>query len=176
VLIASMVKLAGTSQRDKAADPSSVLTGMNAASFGNTQNQLLTAAYVHLDSESRELRYSAAGHPPMLLLRDGKVTEVVENRLMLAAFDFTTYSNAVQRLQSGDRLLLYTDGLVEAANARENSLGRRSRERYYSRQAGLRPPMRRAGLFLLCSRGGVAGWWFDGVGLRLHRGGLVAAN
>ncbi len=53
----------------------------------------------------------------MLLLRDGKVTEVVENALMLAAFDFTTYySNAVQRLQSGDRLLLYTDGLVEAAN------------------------------------------------------------
>jgi serine phosphatase RsbU (regulator of sigma subunit) len=93
----------------------------------------------------------------MLLLRDGKVTEVVENALMLAAFDFTTYSNAVQRLQSGDRLLLYTDGLVEAANARENALGRRRRERYYSRQAGLRPPMLRAGLFLLCSRGGVAG-------------------
>jgi phosphoserine phosphatase RsbU/P len=116
VLIASMVKLAGTSQRDKASDPSSVLSGPNAALFGNTQNQLLTAAYVHLDSESRELRYSAAGHPPMLLLRDGKVTEVVENRLMLAAFDFITYSNAVQRLQSGDRLLLYTDGLVEAAN------------------------------------------------------------
>ena len=116
MLIASMVKLAGTSQRDKASDPSSVLSGMNAALFGNTQNQLLTAAYVHLDSESRELRYSAAGHPPMLLLRDGKVTEVVENGLMLAAFDFTTYSNAVQRLQSGDRLLLYTDGLVEAAN------------------------------------------------------------
>jgi hypothetical protein len=53
VLIASMVKLAGTSQRDKASDPSSVLSGMNAALFGNTQNQLLTAAYVHLDSESR---------------------------------------------------------------------------------------------------------------------------
>ena len=116
MLIASMVKLAGTSQRDKASDPSSVLSGMNAALFGNTQNQLLTAAYVHLDSEARELRYPAAGHPPMLLLRDGKVTEVVENGLMLAAFDFTTYSNAVQRLQSGDRLLLYTDGLVEAAN------------------------------------------------------------
>ena len=151
MLIASMVKGAGTSQRDKASDPSSVLSGMNAALFGNTQNQLLTAD-VHLDSEARELRYPAAGHPPMLLLRDGKVTEVVENGLMLAAFDFTTYSNAVQRLQSGDRLLLYTDGL-EAANARENSLGRRRRERYYSRQAGLRPPMLRAGLFLLCNRG-----------------------
>jgi len=36
------------------------------------------------DSAARELRYSAAGHPPMLLLRDGKVKEVAENGLMLA--------------------------------------------------------------------------------------------
>jgi sigma-B regulation protein RsbU (phosphoserine phosphatase) len=90
---------------------------MNAALFGNTQNQFVTAAYVHLDSEARELRYSAAGHPPMLLLRDGQVKLVEENGLMLAAFDFATYSTAVHRLESGDRLLLYTDGIVEAANA-----------------------------------------------------------
>ena len=36
---------------------------------------------------------------------------------MLAAFDFTKYSNAVQRLEQGDRLLLYTDGIVEAMDA-----------------------------------------------------------
>ena len=64
----------------------------------------------------------------MLLLRDGKVTEVVENALMLAAFDFTTYSNAVQRLQSGDRLLLYTDGLVEAANGSGECFGQEAPE------------------------------------------------
>jgi phosphoserine phosphatase RsbU/P len=115
-LIASMVKLAATSQRGNAADPSSVLTGMNAALFGNTQNQFVTAAYVHLDVESRELRYSAAGHPPMLLLRNGNVQAVTENGLMLAAFDFATYSNVAHKLQQGDRLLLYTDGIIEAAN------------------------------------------------------------
>ena len=115
-LIASMVKLAATSQRGNAADPSSVLTGMNAALFGNTQNQFVTAAYVHLNVESRELRYSAAGHPPMLLLRNGNVQAVTENGLMLAAFDFATYSNVAHKLQQGDRLLLYTDGIIEAAN------------------------------------------------------------
>jgi sigma-B regulation protein RsbU (phosphoserine phosphatase) len=115
-LIASMVKLAATAQRPKADDPSGLLSGMNAALFGNTQNQFVTAAYVHLDSEARELRYSAAGHPPMLLLRNGQVKPVEENGLMLAAFDFATYSTAVHRLESGDRLLLYTDGIVEAAN------------------------------------------------------------
>jgi sigma-B regulation protein RsbU (phosphoserine phosphatase) len=125
-LIASMVKLAATSQRANASDPSGVLAGMNSALYGNTQNQFVTAAYVHLDSEARELRYSAAGHPPMLLLRDGKVREVAENGLILAAFDFATYSTAAQRLQTGDRLLLYTDGVVEAASASGEFFGQDS--------------------------------------------------
>ena len=42
---------------------------------------------------------------------------------MLAAFDFAQYSNAVHGLEVGDRLLLYTDGIVEAANARGDFFG-----------------------------------------------------
>ena len=45
------------------------------------------------------------------------------SRLMLAAFDFAAYSNAIHRLESGDRLLLYTDGIVEASNASGDALG-----------------------------------------------------
>src|ERR1700693_1956353 len=85
-LIASMVKLAATSQRAQAADPSAFLSGMNRALLGNTQSQFVTAAYVHLDSESQELLYSAAGHPPMLLLRQGGVRQVQENGLMVGGF------------------------------------------------------------------------------------------
>ncbi len=123
-LIASMVKLAAASQRTTAADPSQFLLGMNAALWGNTQNQFVTAAYVYLDSQSRELRYSAAGHPPMLLLRNGTVLEVQENGLMLGAFQFATYSTATHRLEQDDRLLLYTDGVVEASNAAGEFFGR----------------------------------------------------
>ncbi len=115
-LIASMVKLAAASQRDYASDPSAFLTRMNAVLYGNTQNQFVTAAYVHLDSTAGELRYSAAGHPPMLLMRGADIHHIEENGLMLAAFDFATYSNRTHPLQRGDRLLLYTDGVVEAAN------------------------------------------------------------
>jgi len=116
-LIASMVKVAATSQRANAADPARLLAGMNTILCGNTQDQFVTAAYVHLDAQSRELRYSAAGHPPMLRLRGSEVVEIVENGLILAAFDYATYSNASHRLEPGDRLLLYTDGVVEAASA-----------------------------------------------------------
>jgi phosphoserine phosphatase RsbU/P len=122
-LIASMVKLAAASQRAVAADPSRFLSGMNSALLRNTQNQFVTAAYVHLNSKSQELRYSAAGHPPMLLLRNGRVMEVEENGLMLAVFDFACYSTITQRLEPDDRLLLYTDGIVEASNASGNFFG-----------------------------------------------------
>ncbi len=123
-LIASMVKLAAASQRALADEPSRLLSGMNSALFGNTQNQFVTAAYVHLNAESRELRYSAAGHPPMLLSRNGGVIEIEENGLMLAAFDFAAYSTAIHKLEPGDRILLYTDGIVEASNAAGDFFGK----------------------------------------------------
>ncbi len=70
-LIASMVKMAATSQRAHAAHPARLLSEMNTALCGSTQGQFVTAAYVHLDAEAGEMRYAAAGHPSMLLLRDG---------------------------------------------------------------------------------------------------------
>jgi sigma-B regulation protein RsbU (phosphoserine phosphatase) len=122
-LIASMVKLAATSQRANAADPATLLSGMNRVLHGNTQEQFVTAAYVYLDAASATLRYSAAAHPPMLLLRDGNVVELAENGLMLAAFSFATYSTVEYHLKPGDRIVLYTDGLLEAANATGEEFG-----------------------------------------------------
>jgi len=122
-LIASMVKMAAIAQRPNAARPAELLAGMNRALCGNTQGQFVTAAYVHLDAGSRTLRYSAAGHPAMLLLRDGEVREIAENGLVLAAWEGASYEERALPLQAGDRLLLYTDGLVEARNADGKLLG-----------------------------------------------------
>ncbi len=116
-LIASMVKMAAVSQRDHAAHPAQLLSGMNRALCGNTQGQYVTAAYVYVDGENKELRYAAAGHPPMLRLRNGAVSEIAENGLLLAAVDGATYTDVAVALEPGDRLLLYTDGMVEARNA-----------------------------------------------------------
>ena len=122
-LIASMVKLAAASQRAVAADPCQLLSGMNSVLLGNTQNQFVTAAYVYLNSELGELRYSAAAHPPLLLVRNGRVTRIEENGLMLAVFGFASYSTAVHNLEAGDRIVMYTDGIIEACNAAGDFFG-----------------------------------------------------
>lgn len=122
-LIASMVKMAATSQRALAADPAALLAGMNTALCGNTQGQYVTAAYAYLDADAGTLRYSAAGHPAMLLLRDGMVTEVTENGMLLAAIDGALYDSKTLTLRQGDRILLYTDGLVEARNSEGKLFG-----------------------------------------------------
>jgi phosphoserine phosphatase RsbU/P len=123
-LIASMVKLAAASQKANAHHPAEFLSGMNAALFGNTQTQFVTAGYAFLDGVSRRLSYAGAGHPPMLLLRNNEVIEIEENGLMLAVFDFATYSDQVIDLKPADRILLYTDGVIEASNASGEAFGR----------------------------------------------------
>ncbi len=122
-LIASMVKMATTAQRQHAASPERLLAGVNEALCGSTQGQFVTAAYVYLDAERGELCYAAAGHPPMLLLRDGQVCSIEENGLVLGVFSSAAYSSTKQSLVKGDRLLLYTDGVIEAANGGEEEFG-----------------------------------------------------
>ena len=122
-LIASMVKIATTAQRHHAASPERLLAGVNEALCGSTQGQFVTAAYVYLDAERGELCYAAAGHPPMLLLRDGQVCSIEENGLLLGVFSSAAYHSTKQALRTGDRLLLYTDGVVEAANGAEEEFG-----------------------------------------------------
>lgn len=122
-LIASMVKMAAETQRSNADNPSQLLHGMNNILCGNTQGQFVTAGYVYLNASSQELRYSAAAHPAMLLLRNGGVTSITENGLMLAAFGFATYTTLTHRIEPGDRIILYTDGILEAANIQSEEFG-----------------------------------------------------
>jgi len=136
-LIASMVKLAAASQRADASDPSSLLLGINAILLGNTQSQFVTAAYVYLNATQAELRYSAAAHPPMLLLREGEVIEISENGLMLASFEFATYATATHPIRPGDRFVLYTDGMLEAANGHDEEFGRDRLHALVRESAGL---------------------------------------
>lgn len=122
-LIASMLKIAIQSQHHQANNPAMLLAGINEVLCGNTQNQFVTAAYVYLDTVSDQFCYAAAGHPPMMLLRDGQVARVEENGLVLGLIRSAQYQSTTQPLRAGDRILLYTDGILEAADINGEEFG-----------------------------------------------------
>jgi phosphoserine phosphatase RsbU/P len=118
-LIASMVKVAIAAQKPHADRPAAVLTGMHETLRGQLGGQYVTAAYLYLDREAGVMRYSAAGHPPLLRWRRGETQtrELEENGLPLGLMEVADYQQLEQPLRAGDRFLLYTDGLVDATNA-----------------------------------------------------------
>lgn len=124
-LIASMVKVALAAQRERADCPAAVMAGMNETLCGRLAGQYVTAAYLFIDTRSRFIRYAAAGHPPMLhsARRDREVNEVERNGILLGFMEGASYQQLERPLHDGDRFLLYTDGLIEAANAEEDLFG-----------------------------------------------------
>jgi phosphoserine phosphatase RsbU/P len=122
-LIASMIKIAFSSQVSHAADPALVLLGLNEALCGKFEHHFVTAAYVFIDVQNRTLTYAGAGHPPLLLWGPEGVRSVEENGLFLGKFSFATYTSTKLPLTPGDRILLYTDGIPETTNPAGEEFG-----------------------------------------------------
>jgi serine phosphatase RsbU (regulator of sigma subunit) len=76
-----------------------------------------TAIVAHFDASRRALEWTCAGHPPPILVREGRATllEVVRDP-MLGAMPWR-YTTITTDLRPGDLLFLYTDGLVERRDA-----------------------------------------------------------
>jgi sigma-B regulation protein RsbU (phosphoserine phosphatase) len=124
-LVASMVKVAVFAHTDVGAEPGKVIAGLNSTLCRHAQGQYASAVYVALDQARRVGCYSAAGHPPLLLWRRANRTllELNEGGLLLGVRPSEEYAQTEFTLETGDRLLVYTDGLVEAVNARGEAFG-----------------------------------------------------
>ena len=79
----------------------------------------MSVFYGLLDPATGQLEYVSAGHPfPFLRRADGRVEELGEGGLPLGIRDSLTVKPGTTMLSSGDLLVLYTDGLVEATDPR----------------------------------------------------------
>jgi serine phosphatase RsbU (regulator of sigma subunit) len=118
-LTSAMVKTVFQHVAPAAAGPAALLTSIQRelSVFLGT-NQFVTAAAVVFDPETRSAHLASAGHPFPMLLRDGKV-EIVPtvNDLPLMIEPEESYGRQTAlKLETGDRLIWYTDGASEAAD------------------------------------------------------------
>lgn len=121
-----MLKVCFSAQREKANNPAGVLAGLNVMLRGSLGGQYVTAACAAIDVEARTIVYSGAGHPSSLFFRRHarKVVQLSENGLFIGPFPNAIYSNMSVPFQNGDKLLLYTDGIIEACGPDGQEFGR----------------------------------------------------
>jgi phosphoserine phosphatase RsbU/P len=88
------------------------------------EGKFVTFFYAVLDSVDNRLTYCNAGHNPPLLIRpDSTCTELSAAGAVLGHFRQWLYEQSELEMRTGDQLLLFTDGLVEASNRDEESFG-----------------------------------------------------
>jgi sigma-B regulation protein RsbU (phosphoserine phosphatase) len=83
--------------------------------------------YGVLDSEDNRLTYCNAGHnPPVLARANGVTSELNAAGAVLGQFPDWVYEQSDVRLQTGDTLMLFTDGVVEACDQEYEAFGEES--------------------------------------------------
>lgn len=89
-----------------------------------TDGFYFTMAAVRLSMRGRRATFAAAGHPPALLLSNGSVRRLNSQNGILGCLSETAPSESADEidLEPGDRLVLYTDGLVEVFNHHDDML------------------------------------------------------
>ncbi|MGD1045937.1 MAG: SpoIIE family protein phosphatase [Bacteroidota bacterium] len=93
---------------------------INDLTCANTRggNRFITFFWGVLDAQTRQFRYTNAGHnPPYLLRKNGTMEKLEEGGMILGIFKTTTpYAESSVTMVPGDVLVMYTDGVSEAMN------------------------------------------------------------
>ena len=128
-----------------------------AAQFG--PEKFVTAIVAELDAGTGVWRWVTCGHPPALLVRQHRVVKMLDEAvgppLGLPLGDRET---SEERLEPGDRLLLYSDGVVEARNDAGEFFGTERLVEFVSKEALAGRPvpetLRRLNLAILAHQAG----------------------
>src|SRR5262249_57289049 len=90
-----------------------------------TSEQFVTLVYGILDTATARFRYVSAGHPALMLLGpDGSLSAHPSTGPLLGCFEASDFAEHELRLRSGDRLFIYSDGILDASNESGERFGR----------------------------------------------------
>jgi serine phosphatase RsbU (regulator of sigma subunit) len=101
-----------------------LITRLNRVLYANTDPQIfVTFFFGVLDPASGEFAFVNAGHNPPILCGNDRLEQLTAGGLPLGIMADSTYSSGQIGLEPGEMVVLYSDGIVEAADAQEVEFG-----------------------------------------------------
>jgi len=103
----------------------------------SVDSMFVTVFYAIYNVKTGLITYSNAGHnPPHLLRQDGTVSELpMSENTIVGIFDGMEYKENTLQLEQGDTLVMFTDGVTEAADAEYNEFGTERLDKILSQHA-----------------------------------------
>jgi len=106
---------------------------MNSFLFQSTEdNKFVTFFYSVYDDKTRKIIYVNAGHNPPFLMNGSGFEKLDKGGILLGAVESAVYEQGEVNLNAGDLLLLYTDGVTETMNDKEELYGEERLEKMIS--------------------------------------------
>jgi serine phosphatase RsbU (regulator of sigma subunit) len=124
-LLTQMLQASLRTQAGATASVAGILRNVNRLVYRSTAvQQFATFFLARVEDASLRLSFCNAGHNyPVLFRRDGRRELLSRGGVVVGILEDAAYEEETLTLEPGDRLLLYTDGVSEAANARGEMFG-----------------------------------------------------
>lgn len=139
-LFSSIVKFAFSREWENMKEPSRLLSNMNTSLFEKIGNNLLSAGYLYIDQISRRITYASCGHPPLLIWKkeDKEFIELKPKGRLIGISREIVLFDSILKLEEGDRILFYTDGLWECENEKGIPFGETALQRFTAEKENLK--------------------------------------
>lgn len=109
--------------RDRSTDE--VLTSISSSLYERSDStKFATFFYALYDNQSGIIRYSNGGsYPPFVITPSGSVSRLQRGGMLIGLEDHPHYSEGIVKLPDGALVVIYTDGLIDQENDREEHFG-----------------------------------------------------
>jgi sigma-B regulation protein RsbU (phosphoserine phosphatase) len=124
-LLSSMVLGALSMEFHSRTQPEEVLNRVNQLLCEKSLPYQFVTLFLFLLSQNGMGQFISAGHNPAYVFRSatGKIERLISEAFFLGMFDSASYQSRSLRLDKGDVLVVYSDGLTDAQNLREEMFG-----------------------------------------------------
>ena len=153
-LLMSNLQAAVRAFANEAALPSELCHQVNRILCGRiAEGRFISFFYCVVDTTLATLTFSNAGHfPPMLVKHDGRVERLGEGGAVLGVFNDAVYQQGQVSVESGDRVVFFTDGVTEARDENDEEFGEERLMELAVQNRGCSAPALQARLFEEVSR------------------------